>query len=231
LKALITGVSSGLGMGMAQAALLEGAEVYGVSRRGSSLELQGHAKADLEDLEAIPSELEELLEGVQELDLVVLNAGQLGPMDYLQDQRQEVLDKLMKVNLWSNKVMVDWLLGKVPRVHQVVMISSGASINGNAGWGGYSISKAALNMMVKLYASEVPKVHFSSLAPGLIDSPMQDVLCEVEDLNKYPSLKRLREARGTDDMPSPNAAGLKIWKALPSLKNHPSGSYLDIRKI
>jgi NAD(P)-dependent dehydrogenase (short-subunit alcohol dehydrogenase family) len=195
------------------------------------LSLTGHGEIDLEDLDVLPFELEKLLAGVDDLNLLVLNAGKLGPMAYLEDQTQTDLESLMKVNVWSNKVLVDWCLKNMPSLEQVVMVSSGASLNGNAGWGGYSISKAALNMLVKLYASEVNEVHFCSLAPGLIDTPMQDYLCGLEDQGDFPSLQRLRLARGTQEMPSPEQAGQVIWKALPSLKKFPSGSYQDIRKL
>ena len=44
------------------------------------------------------------------------------------------------------------------------------------GWNGYALSKAALNMMMKLYAAERPGTDFSALAPGLVDTAMQEAM-------------------------------------------------------
>lgn len=231
LRTLVTGVSAGLGYGLAKAALENGDQVLGISRRECSLSIDRHECIDLSSLDKIEASMGKLLKDIPALDRVVLNAGQLGPIAKLRDQNLETMESLMTINLWSNKILVDWLLTNLDRVDQVVMISSGASINGNAGWGGYSLSKAALNMLVKLYASEEPGVHFSSLAPGLIDSQMQDYLCGIENLESFPSLGRLREAKGTSSMPSSEDAGKLLYEALPKLRMCPSGSYQDIRKL
>ncbi|MCP3870534.1 MAG: SDR family NAD(P)-dependent oxidoreductase [Gammaproteobacteria bacterium] len=46
-------------------------------------------------------------------------------------------------------------------MEQIVMISSGAAVLGNQGWGGYAISKAALSMLARLYAHEFTQTHIS----------------------------------------------------------------------
>ncbi|MBT5707324.1 MAG: SDR family NAD(P)-dependent oxidoreductase, partial [Verrucomicrobia bacterium] len=116
-------------------------------------------------------------------------------------------------------------------IAQVVAVSSGASVNGNRGWGGYSISKAALNMLVKLYASERQDIHFCALAPGLVDTDMQEHIRTLPDDTPFPSVARLKEASGTDAMPDPQTAGrsfLETVDRLPGLIE--SGSFADIRK-
>ncbi len=242
---LITGVSSGLGYGFARAYLEDGWTVYGVSRR---------VPADLEDLaakspgafhfraldlaqyEAIGPAIRELLGHTSRLDLAILNAGVLGEIEDLRDAAIEDLRLTTEINLWANKAILDTLLNKEAgagiAVDQVIAISSGASINGHRGWSGYSISKAALNMLTMLYAAEAPETHFTALAPGLIDSAMQDYMSETPDVNKFTSVQRLRDARGTDAMPGPYDAARKIMPVFARLKKeHPSGAYADVRKL
>ena len=122
----------------------------------------------------------------------------------------EDLKSSMDINLWSNQVLCQCLFRFVNDVSQLVMISSGASINGNAGWGGYSLSKATLNMLVKLWANERPGTHFTSFAPGLIDTAMQDILCEQVSAEVCPSVERLKRARGTEAMPQADEAGTQL---------------------
>lgn len=235
MHVLITGVSSGLGEGLARAFLGRGSLVYGVSRREPE-ELREDPGfhfhlLDLTHFDSIGPALDELLSGVRRLDLVVLNAGVLG---HIQDMREADLDSLrhtMDVNLWANKVVMDHLLEKGPALQQVVAISSGASLSGQRGWSGYGLSKAALNMLVKLYASEVPDVHFTALAPGLIDTAMQHYISEFPNPEKFPAVERLRRARGTEAMPDPVTAAERIIDALPRILRLPSGSYADIREL
>ncbi len=231
LNVLITGVSSGLGLGFAKAAKAQGDRVYGVSRRDCPIGLDGFAHLDLSDFEQIEACMRSLLSGLPRLDLVILNAGRLGVISPLNQAKLEDLKASMDINLWSNQVLCQCLFRCVSEISQLVMISSGASVNGNAGWGGYSLSKATLNMLVKLWASERPSTHFTSFAPGLIDTAMQDTLCDEVSPEVCPSVERLRKARGTEAMPQADEAGAQLWPVLASLKSQPSGSFLDIRKM
>ncbi len=230
-NALITGTSSGLGHGLADCLLRRGWDVFGCSRRQSDLPGITHRSIDLTDYATLPDKLQALLENVASIDLVVLNAGILGEIRDLNSVPMEDAKNVMEINVWANKAVMDWLHGSGIRVDQVIMISSGASVLGNRGWGSYAMSKATLNMMAKLYAHEFPNTHISALAPGIVDTGMMDYLCEEADAQTFPALKRLRDARGTGMMPDPLTAADKILTVLPKLKERPSGSFIDIREI
>lgn len=228
----ITGISSGIGKALAESALQRGDTVWGLSRRGLGSHHPNLVEIllDLGDLDALPAQLSTWLEGAPAFDWAILNAAQLGDILDLKESSLAKLKALTDVNLWSNKVLIEALLSQAePR--QLIAISSGASRNGHRGWSGYSISKAALNMMIKLYAAEAPGTHFVSLAPGIVDTSMQADISVHPDPEKYTSLKRLRAARGTDAMPSPEAFAPHFWAALPRFIEHPSGSYLDVREL
>jgi NAD(P)-dependent dehydrogenase (short-subunit alcohol dehydrogenase family) len=231
--ALITGNSSGLGRGLTQTLLEAGWTVYGCSRRGYGETPAGlhDARCDLSDLDALPATLSALLESAERLDLVILNAGLLGEIRPVSETPLADMQRLMDVNAWANKVVLDWLKAWGRPVSQVVAISSGAAVLGNKGWGGYALSKAALNMLVRLYAHEFPDTHLSALAPGLIDSAMMDYLCETPDPREFPALQRIRDARGTERMPGPREAAARVIEVLPALCGEPSGEFVDIRKL
>ncbi|MDJ0652949.1 MAG: SDR family NAD(P)-dependent oxidoreductase [Xanthomonadales bacterium] len=232
-KVLITGNSSGLGLGLATACLARGDHVYGISRRGapSSHPRLKEVKADLEDLEQIQSAVNDLLRDVQSLNLIVLNAGILGPIQPMHESSMDTLQQVMTVNVWANKMLLDALIHATVHVDQALLISSGAAVNGSFGWSAYAMSKAALNMLTQLYAHEMPQTHLTALAPGLVDTAMQDVLCDEVDAQQFPSVNVLRAARGTTGMPGPERAAELILGVLPRLRTFPSGSFVDIRQL
>ncbi|MDX1625320.1 MAG: SDR family NAD(P)-dependent oxidoreductase [Wenzhouxiangellaceae bacterium] len=232
MNVLITGNSSGLGRGLTEALLDRDAIVWGMSRSGCPVSSDGlrDRKFDLGNLSTLPEALERLLSDCQRLDLIILNAGQLGRIQPISETATADLEHLMRVNVWANKVILDWLHERMIPVDQVVAISSGAGHNLNYGWGGYALSKSLLDDLVKLYAQEMTDTHFTSLAPGLVDTPMQDELEEV-DAEEYPSVQKLRDARGTEDMPKPRDAAERILDLLDELKERESGSFVDVRDL
>ncbi len=230
---LVTGNSSGLGRGLTEVYLERGWRVFGCSRRGCrgpSGDLRD-LRCDLADFAAVPAALQGLLGSAEGLALVVLNAGILGEIKPLSATGLDELRRIMDINLWSNKLVMDWLLEWGRPVRQVVMISSGAAVLGNKGWGGYALSKAGLNMLARLYAHEFPDTHISALAPGLIDTAMMDYLCVEPDPGEYPALQRIRDARGGYAMPGPLEAARRVASVVDALRGFPSGEFVDIRRI
>jgi len=234
MNLLITGVSSGLGHGLAQVYLDQGATVYGISRRvPEDLTARGliHLSLDLNGDPNAPNRFKNWLIGMNSFACVFLNAGKLGEIRDMKDTPMEDLRETMEINVWSNKWILDALFSEDRTVKQVVAISSGASITGHRGWNGYSISKAALNVLIKLYAGERTETHFCSLAPGLIDSAMQDYLTSLPPDDRYQPLEILRKAKGTEKMPDGETCARMIVEALPKLREKESGGYADIRKL
>ncbi len=229
--ALITGTSSGLGLGLAEELAARGWQVLGLARRPCPVPDVRHRQVDLTDEQATKAALEELLADVRKLDLVVLNAGVLGRIAPMQELSLDECRAVMEINLWANKTVMDALYQWGRPIRQVLMISSGASRLGNRGWGAYSLSKAALNMLARLYAHEFPGTHIAALAPGIIDTPMMRKLLARYDPNEFPALRRLHEAFGTPAMPSPREAARRVLAVLKEIKKRPSGEFVDLREL
>ncbi len=231
---LITGVSSGLGHGLAQVYLERGASVYGCSRRApadliaAGLHFQ---PINLSNPSSGAIALRALVEPVQHFDKVILNAAKLGVIRDMAATPLEDLRETMEINVWANKWILDQLFDGQRSIDQVVGISSGASLSGSRGWNGYSLSKAALNMLIKLYAGEQPDTHFTALAPGLVDTAMQDYLTGLPADERYKPLEILKAAKGTDQMPDGVTCARRLIEIFDKLRTYPSGEYVDIRKI
>jgi len=234
MNVLITGNSSGLGLGLTRQLLQQDAIVWGLSRRGCPIhddEGLRDRKVDLGNLGNLEHHLERLLSDCLRLDLIVLNAGILGRIQPISNSDVHDLEHMMRVNVWANKMILDWLIVRAIPVDQVIAISSGAAINMNYGWGRYSLSKAALNNLIALYAAEMPDTHLTALAPGLVDTAMQDYLCAEVDSGDFPSVQKLKDARGTAGMPDPDSAAAHILGLLEQLREEPSGGFVDVRKL
>lgn len=233
-RILITGVSSGLGHGLAKCYLEMGAEVYGCSRRGpEDLIKQGLKFCALDVSQELKSrpKFQAWIKEVNFFDRVILNAGVLGKIKDMQDCSTEELKETMEINVWANKWILDDCFAKSRKINQVIGISSGASLSGSRGWNGYSLSKAALNMLIKLYAGECPSTHFTSFAPGLVDTAMQDYMTNLPEDPRYAPIEILKAAKGTEAMPSAYECAKKLIHAFPRLLENESGEYADIRKL
>jgi benzil reductase ((S)-benzoin forming) len=232
---LITGVSSGIGLGLAREYLGQGVQVFGLSRREPP-EFEGRGnfrfeRADLRKSEEASQAIGKLLKGADCLDLVILNAGVLGRVADMGEISVEEFREVMEVNLVANKVLIDAVFAQGFPVMQVVAISSGAATKANRGWNAYSISKTALNMMIALYATERPETHFSALAPGIVDTPMQDRISEMPQEGRFSSLDMLRAAKGSPMMPKPDEAAPRLVDGIAKATKFPSGSFLDIHSL
>lgn len=232
MNILITGHTSGLGLAIAKYYLNNNATVFGLSRSFSELKHPSlsERKIDLSCHQEITPTLDSLGIERKNINLVILNAAELGEISPLSETTLHNLQKTLDLNVWSNKFILDWLVQKNKNPEQIVLISSGASQNAHFGWSAYSISKACINTIAKLYAYEFPASHLSAVAPGLIDTRMQQTLRQ-EDSARFPSLERLHEAYEKDNLPSPFETAQNLIKKLPLIKTFPSGEYIDLRDL
>jgi NAD(P)-dependent dehydrogenase (short-subunit alcohol dehydrogenase family) len=235
-KVLLTGVHTGLGHALARECLDRGAQVWAISREEPEdlVEREGWTfrVLDLRWFEEIRHGLEGLLEGAGSLDLAVLNAGVLGPVRDMADISLDEIRSVMDVNVWANKELLDglWALDHVPA--QVLGISSGASSNGSGGWGPYSISKAALNLLMRVYADERPETHFTAVAPGIVDTAMTRWLRdEADDDERHRATGRVRAAFAEGRTRTPEEAAKRLLDLLPRFREEPSGAFVDVRDL
>lgn len=234
---LITGTSSGVGFGLALHYLAQGENVYGISRKNNK-NLDRYPNftfltQDLSEFELTRTNIPNFLTEVKSLDLVILNAGIINGVKDMRNTSLEEIKEVMDVNVWANKILIDLLFETVHKINQVVAISSGAAVSGSRGWNAYALSKACLNMLVELYSKELPECHFCALAPGLIETNMQDYVNSLseETAKKYPVVQKLKDARGTEKMPSPQDAARIISESIKKTRKYESGSFLDVRKM
>ena len=132
---LITGVSSGIGLGLACEYLAQGVQVFGLSRREPKYFAgRGNFRFESVDLrisEEVSYAIGRLLAGVERLDLAILNAGMLGRVADMGEISVGEFREVLEVNLVANKVLIDAVFAQGIPVLQVVAISSGAATTAN----------------------------------------------------------------------------------------------------
>jgi NAD(P)-dependent dehydrogenase (short-subunit alcohol dehydrogenase family) len=176
--ALVTGASRGIGREVALRFAREGAELILVGRSRDSLAdvnrairaLGGNpvlAVADFTDPEGVGDMADAVHQSCGRLDVLVGNAGVLGPTSALVDIDPDAWDEVITVNLTANWRLLrsfDPLL-RASDAGRAIFVTSGAA-GGRAFRGVYSASKSALEAMVRTYAQEVAE---TSVRANLID--------------------------------------------------------------
>ena len=200
--ALVTGASRGIGRAVALGLAGAGAHVIAAARTVGALEelddaigkLGGTATLvpiDLTDLDAVDRFAPAIEQRWGKLDILVGNAGVLGPISPVPHIDPKVFDGVFTVNVTANYRLLRSLdpLLKASDAGRIVMISSGAARRVRAYWGAYASSKAALEALVRAYAAEVMNispVRAMLLNPGPIRTAMRAAAMPGEDPDTIP---------------------------------------------
>jgi NAD(P)-dependent dehydrogenase (short-subunit alcohol dehydrogenase family) len=194
--ALVTGASRGIGHATALALARAGAHVVAVARTVGGLEelddairaLGGSATLvplDLKDYEGIGRLGAALTDRYRRLDVLVGNAGILGPLSPLGHVEPKAWDDVIAVNVTANWHLIramDMLL-RLSEAGRAVFVSSGVGSNPRAYWGPYAISKAALDALARTYAAETAStnVRVNLFNPGPTRTRMRATAMPGED--------------------------------------------------
>jgi len=200
--ALITGVSRGIGWAVAKAYAAAGADLILVARTVGALEeLDDSIQAaggkpstlvplDLKEYDGIDRLGGAIAQRWGKLDILVSNAGVLGTLSPLGHLKVKDWDSLMAINVTANWRLIRSLdpLLRASDAGRAIFVTSGAADKGEAYWGGYATSKAALNALVKAYAAETAtsNLRVNLLSPGPINTGMRAKAFPGEDRDLLP---------------------------------------------
>ncbi|MBN9061899.1 MAG: oxidoreductase [Rhizobiales bacterium 65-9] len=195
--AVVTGASRGVGRAVALELGRRGAHVVALARTVGALEeLDDDIRAvggattlvpvNLTDFDALDRLGAALNERWGKLDILVGNAGLLGPITPLGHVQPKQWDDVMALNVTANWRLIRSLdpLLKLSDAGRVAMISSGAARSARAYWGPYSVSKAALEAMARTYAAETKEttnIRVTLVNPGPIRTRMRAAAMPGED--------------------------------------------------
>jgi NAD(P)-dependent dehydrogenase (short-subunit alcohol dehydrogenase family) len=194
--ALVTGASRGIGRAAAIALAAEGAHVILVARTVGALEeaddeirnAGGSATLvplDLKDFSALDRLGASIFERWGKVDAFLGNAGVLGQLTPMPHMDPKVFQELLDVNVTANWRLIRSLdpLLKRSDAGRALFVTSGAARHHTAYWGGYAMSKAALESIALTYASECEgtPVKVNLLSPGPLRTRMRARAMPGED--------------------------------------------------
>jgi NAD(P)-dependent dehydrogenase (short-subunit alcohol dehydrogenase family) len=234
--ALVTGASRGIGYATAIALARAGAHVVAVARTVGGLEELDDAirkdggtatlvPVDLADLEGLARLGAALNERYGKLDVLVGNAGVLGPASPLGHIEPKQWTDVMTINVTANFQLIRCMepLLRNADAGRAVFISSAAASIARAYIGPYSTSKAALEVLVRTWAAETTTTNIRAnlFNPGPIRTRMRAALMPGEDPM-------------TLDTPEQVAAFilpmcLSSWTETGKLYNYPTRTLLSFR--
>jgi NAD(P)-dependent dehydrogenase (short-subunit alcohol dehydrogenase family) len=170
--ALVTGASRGIGQAAAAALAKAGYHVVCLARTVDGLEetddlvraAGGTATLvplDLRDGAALDRLGASIFARWNKLDAFFANAGVLGALTPLTHLEPEVFDEVMAVNVTANWRLIRSLdpLLRASEAGRVVVMSSTVARQPRAFWGGYAMSKAAVESLALTYAAECAATH------------------------------------------------------------------------
>jgi NAD(P)-dependent dehydrogenase (short-subunit alcohol dehydrogenase family) len=191
--AIITGASRGLGLALAT----------GLSEAGWRLVVDARTESALTaaaewiggDVVTVPGDVRDpahqaaLLDAAGEVDLLVNNAGILGPSPQpkLSAYPLDALREVYEVNVLAPLALTQLALPVLrSRGGAVVNVTSDAAVEPYEGWGGYGSAKAAVEQASAVLAAEEPDVHVWWVDPGDLRTQMHQEAFPGEDISDRP---------------------------------------------
>lgn len=194
--AIVTGAGQGFGRALAAALSARGTTVLATGRdatrlRGATAALAGMVPVpgDVTD----PAHRAELIATARRLgglDLLVHNAGELGPSPlpplarYPLDALRGVLETTVLAPLALTQLALPLL--RAARRPTILTLSSDAAVAAYPGWGGYGAAKAALDQLAAVLAVEEPGIRVHAVDPGDMRTAMHQRAYPGEDISDRP---------------------------------------------
>ena len=196
--ALVTGASRGLGHALVRSLHADGWALVVDARDAVDLaaavdELDGSAApvvpvvGDVAD-EAHRADLATGAASLGGLDLLVLNAGTLGPspLPSVATLRLDDLRSTLETNLVAQVGLLQALLPHLRPGAAVVVMTSDAAVEAYEGWAAYGASKAGLEQLAAVLAAERPDLRVLRVDPGDMRTRMHQDAFPGEDISDRP---------------------------------------------
>lgn len=178
--AIVTGGSKGIGYGIAERFMNEGAKVIICSRNDSELSEAASKlscesyQLDVSDSKGIKSMTEWFSKEHGKLDILVNNAGLIRP-GRITDTTEEDWDLQINVNLKGPFLMSNNFLPLMNAGGSILNISSTVGLRAMRGAVAYCASKAGVVNLTKAMALDLAgKIRVNCICPAVVDTPMVD---------------------------------------------------------
>jgi len=191
---LITGASQGLGRALALAFAREGARVVVNARSEESV---GPVAREVEDtgaeVLAVAADVskgadaerlvDETANHFGSIDVLVNNAGLLGPRVVIEEYPEDEWRRVIDANLTGPFLVSKAAIPHLSAAGSIINVVSGVSVEGRAEWGAYSVSKFGVEGLTQILAAELKQrgVRVNAVDPGGMRTDMRAAAYPEED--------------------------------------------------
>lgn len=192
--ALITGASRGLGRALALAYAAEGASVVLNARSEESIrpvadEAAGEGAevltiaTDVSNAGDVKRLVNETVSHFGKIDVLVNNAGVLGPRVAIEEYPEDEWRRVIEANLTGPFLLVKEAIPHMKEGASIINLVSGVSVEGRAEWGAYSVSKFGIEGLSQILAAELEErgIRVNSVDPGGMRTEMRAAAYPEED--------------------------------------------------
>jgi NAD(P)-dependent dehydrogenase (short-subunit alcohol dehydrogenase family) len=195
--ALITGASRGLGLALARGLAARGWNLILTARDPERLRTVRNELAAVTHVAALAGDVADpvhrnrlavLARGLTGLDALINNAGLLGPSPQpgLLDYPLDVLIEVYLANVVAPLGVIQAVRSDLKEGARIVNVTSDAGVTPYPGWGGYGSSKAALEQLSSVLATENPDLRVYWVDPGDMRTDMHQAAFPGEDISDRP---------------------------------------------
>ncbi|MDQ4127767.1 MAG: SDR family NAD(P)-dependent oxidoreductase [Actinomycetota bacterium] len=191
---LVTGASQGLGSALALAYAKEGASlvlnsrseegVIPVAEEAEGLGVEALAlAADVSEGADVRRMVDAAVERFGKIDVLVNNAGLLGPRVRIEDYPEDEWRRVIDANLTGPYLVAKAVIPHMPEGGSIVNVVSGVSVEGRAEWGAYSVSKFGVEGLTQILAAELEGrgIRVNAVDPGGMRTDMRAAAYPEED--------------------------------------------------
>lgn len=232
----ISGTSRGIGKAITQE-LLKGQHnfVYGLSRH-NTFENQNYQHITLDFSQPDQSRTFSFGDHPDAEKIVLINnAGILGHVTPVGGLYTDKIIRSYHINLVSPAILINKFMDRYKdhsAERMIINISSGAASHTVPSWSTYCSTKAGLEMFARVIMDEQQDVDrpvkVFSIAPGVVDTEMQDEIREVEPEN-FRDLDRFVQLKKEGLLTSPEEVAEKIADIINHPHNYPE-RIMDLRE-
>lgn len=239
--AIITGGSKGIGNALALKLKTENFTVFSLARtKNNNLANEEQITCNLLDSNNTKQTFSTLLKTIitNTLTEIVLinNAGSLGDINRLENNNTNSIENAITLNLTIPTLLSSLFIKELEGIDckkTIINISSGAASNAYYGWSVYCATKAGIDMLTKVIATEqeTAKNPVKALAiyPGVVDTNMQTEI-RSKNSEQFININRFIELKEQNLLSSPQEAATNILKIYHN-DSLPNGTVIDVRNV
>lgn len=193
----ISGATSGLGLGVAEHFAKSGHTLIFCARNEDTVsKVENHLKSissgsqiilgfkcDVSNSLSVSKMFDDLKNRGIDVDVLICNAGVIGPIDKFLETEHREWQKAFDINLYGTISLIaevlPWMISQ--RQGRIIHISGGGATSPLFGMSSYAASKAAAVRFIETLALEYldSGVTFNSIAPGMLKTQLLDQMLEA----------------------------------------------------